>query len=99
VAGGHDYVGGKPAGAMRHVSLQLRGLGTGVTATATRLDSEHGNVITEFDRMGRPAWPTPVQIARLRKAAELAPVETVPMDNGRLTLDIPPQGLVLLEIR
>jgi xylan 1,4-beta-xylosidase len=50
-------------------------------------------------RMGSPKYPTPAQIAALRKAAETGPPEARTLTAGRLTLTVPPSGLVVVEIR
>ena len=49
--------------------------------------------------MGRPATLTRDQILRLREAAKPSPPEQVTLKEGSLTVHIPPQGLVVLEIR
>ena len=48
--------------------------------------------------MGRPRYPTQAQIAQLNRESELAGLEAVTLKNGELELDIPANGLVLLEI-
>jgi xylan 1,4-beta-xylosidase len=72
----------------------------GVPATAVgevlRLDATHGNVVSSFDAMGRPATPTREQIAALRVAGQPSPPERVVLTGGKLTISVPPQGLVVL---
>jgi len=72
----------------------------GVAATAPvqiwRLDNDHGNVLKTYDAMGRPAFPTRDQIAKLREAGKPSPPESSSLRNGTLTITIPPQGLVLI---
>ena len=72
----------------------------GVPATAVgqvlRLDANHGNVVTSFDAMGRPATPTREQIAALRIAGRPSPPERVALKAGKLTISVPPQGLVVI---
>jgi xylan 1,4-beta-xylosidase len=63
-----------------------------------RLDADHGNVIKTFDAMGRPAFPTRDQIAQLRAAGKPSPPQNVALSNGKLTITIPPQGLVLIKL-
>ncbi len=69
------------------------------SAQLWRLDAEHGNVLKTFDAMGRPAFLTRDQILRLREAAKPSPPEQVALKDGSLTVNIPPQGLVVLEVR
>jgi xylan 1,4-beta-xylosidase len=68
------------------------------SATLYRVDSTHGNVIPTFDAMGRPATPTRQQILALQKAGAPAPPEHVKLTSGTLTIKVPAQGLVLLEL-
>jgi xylan 1,4-beta-xylosidase len=63
-----------------------------------RLDTTHGNALAAFDGMGRPAFPTRAQIEQLRAAGQEPPPQTLAMDGGRLSLDVPPQGLVVVTL-
>ena len=57
------------------------------------------NAVAAFDQMGRPDFPSRAQIAALRKAGEMAAPEQLDLHDGKLQLDIPPQGLVVVELR
>ena len=94
-----SYTPGKPRGTNRHFSVDVRNLAAGAHATVWRLDENHGNAVAAFDQMGRPDFPSRAQIAALRKAGEMAPPERVELHDGKLQLDIPPQGLVVVELR
>jgi xylan 1,4-beta-xylosidase len=85
-------------GPSKTVTLQLAGIAPNATATILRLDEDHGNVIKTYDAMGRPAFPSRNQIVKLRQAGSAAPPEKPSLKAGKLTLDIPPQGLVLVTI-
>jgi xylan 1,4-beta-xylosidase len=65
----------------------------------TRLDPAHGDVHKAYEAMGSPRYPTQEQVAKLRAAARLSPAETRDVKGGSLTLEIPVQGLVLLEVK
>jgi xylan 1,4-beta-xylosidase len=93
------YTPGEPVGSPRHFSIDVAHLAASAHATIWRLDGKHGNAIALFDRMGRPAFPSREQIAQLRKAAQLPAPERVAVHHGKLDLDIPPQGLVVIELR
>ena len=67
-------------------------------AQVLRLDATHGNVVSTFDKMGRPATPTREQIAALRLAARPSPPERASLKTGKLTISVPPQGLVVIII-
>jgi xylan 1,4-beta-xylosidase len=94
-----SYTPGKPKGANKQFSVDVRHLAAGARATVWRLDENHGNAVAAFNQMGRPDFPSRAQIAALRKAGEMAPPEHVDLHDGKLQLDIPPQGLVVVELR
>jgi len=79
-------------------SIKLDGVPPSASVTLWRLDADHGNVIKTFDAMGRPAFPTRAQITTLRTAGQPSPPETSSLKDGNLTVSVPPQGLVLVQI-
>lgn len=68
------------------------------TASVQSLDAEHGNVHPAYERMGSPRYPTQRQLTELRTAAALPLPVVRPLEAGTLTLEIPPDGLVLVTI-
>lgn len=64
----------------------------------TRLDSSHGNSFAEYRVMGEPRYPTQSQIRQLNLAATLPPPESLCLKDGRLKLEVPVNGLFILEI-
>jgi xylan 1,4-beta-xylosidase len=76
--------------------ISIRGVSGSAPAMLWRVDDRHGNVLQAFDAMGRPRWPTPAQIAKLRAAGQLAPPERVALRDGRLQVAVPKHGLALL---
>jgi xylan 1,4-beta-xylosidase len=78
--------------------LQLDGTAPNASAQMWRLDADHGNVVKTFDAMGRPAFPSREQIARLRLAGQPSPPQEITLSNGTLNVTIPPQGLVVIRI-
>jgi len=93
------YVPGRPKGPAKRFTVDVSHLDGSRSATVWRLDQDHGNVITAFDAMGRPAYPTRAQILSLRRAARMAPAEHIRVQGGRFSLEIPPQGLVVVRMR
>jgi len=83
-------------GPSKTFTLQLTGVASNASATILRLDEDHGNVIKTYDAMGRPAFPSRSQIVKLREAGKPAPAEHVSLKTGSLTVQIPPQGLVVV---
>ncbi len=95
---GRHYVAPGPPGVPKHFRIRLPAEVAGVPAQLWRLDREHGNVIARYDAMGRPSFPTREQIAELRAAGQSAAAETLIASNGVLELEVPTQGLALLQI-
>ena len=68
-------------------------------ATISRVDSEHGDVHSLYEKMGSPRYPTQAQITDLRKAAQLPAPEHRTLHNGELTLTLPSYGLAVIEVK
>jgi len=65
----------------------------------SRVDSQHGDMHHAYQAMGSPRYPTEAQIQQLRVAAQLPPPEVYDLKNGSVTIQIPAQGLLLLELK
>ncbi|HEV7776483.1 MAG TPA: glycosyl hydrolase family 39 [Luteibacter sp.] len=99
VGDGPTYTPGAPKGDTRHFDFEIASLPVGVKADVWRVDPTHGNVVATFDIMGRPAFPSREQLAKLRDAAKLpAPERMVVVPGGKFGVDIPPQGLAVIEL-
>jgi xylan 1,4-beta-xylosidase len=85
-------------GSERTFFVKLTGVSTRATATILRVDETHGNVVSTYDAMGRPAFPSRDQILKLREAGKAAPPEHTKLSNGTLTIQVPPQGLAVVLI-
>jgi xylan 1,4-beta-xylosidase len=85
-------------GATRRVTLRVRNLAADGRARLWRVDAEHGSLLASYQAMGKPRYPSAAQAARLRKAAQLSPEETRPLLGGALTVDLPINGLLLIEL-
>jgi len=86
------------SGEPRSIHLNFRGLKAGAQAQITRVDAEHGNSPAAYAAMGKPRYPTQEQMKRLNLATKLKPPEVMSIKNGTLQLDLPVNGLALLEI-
>jgi xylan 1,4-beta-xylosidase len=87
------------AGEPKSVTIVLKGFAARHRALISRVDSTHGSLLGAYDAMGKPVNPTRKQIDELRRAAELPPAEVSYVENGKLKIVLPPQGLALIEIR
>ena len=68
-------------------------------AAIWRVDAAHGDTLAAWKKMGSPAFPTEEQIQDLREAADVGAPEDVPIRDHRLTVTVPPMGLVVVEIQ
>jgi xylan 1,4-beta-xylosidase len=96
---GADYTA-PPAtrGPSKTFALDLAGVAPDADAIVLRLDEDHGNVIKAFDAMGRPSFLSREQIVKLKEAGKASPAEKTKLRNGHATIQVPPQGLVLITI-
>ena len=86
-------------GQSKNVTVVFKGLAGRRRAVIYHLDSTHGSLTATYDKLGRPQYPTQVQISQLRRAAEIPAPESKSLQQGEITISIPPQGLALIEIR
>jgi xylan 1,4-beta-xylosidase len=88
-------------GQARNFRLKLNGM-EGRSITISHVNGQVGCAIPKWQQMGSPRYPTPDQIAQLRAAAELPKPEVRPLEsfrpNAEISVELPPNGLALLEI-
>ena len=94
-----NYAGPSQQVPVKTVTLRFSGMPAAATATISRVDATHGDPLPAYDRMGKPASPTMAQIEQLRTAAQLPPPETQRLQQGSITIQVPSQGLVLVQVR
>lgn len=85
-------------GSAHSMELIFHGVPLAAPVTLQWVDSDHGNVLKWYDAMGRPADPTPVQVAKLNQETALPPPEQTHLTGGKLDLNLTPNALVLIEI-
>ena len=86
------------AGSPKTVTLRFKGLPQSRSALITIVDKEHGSPLPAYEKLGRPASPTPSQIDALRKAAALPAARQQAITNGSLTIELQPHALALIEV-
>jgi xylan 1,4-beta-xylosidase len=87
------------SGHTKKVTIVLNGIAGHQRAVLYRLDATHGSLIATYDKLGKPPYPTRDQIAQLRRTSEIPPPESILLENGKITISLPPEGLALIEIR
>jgi len=78
--------------------LTFKGVAPNAKFTMQRVDETHGNPMTAYRAMGNPQFPTQTQIKELNQASALPPAEHHTLSHGELDLDLPVNGLAVLEI-
>jgi beta-xylosidase len=48
--------------------------------------------------MGNPRYPTRKQVEKLNRAAEIPPAETARLTRGSLEIELPVNGVALIEV-
>jgi xylan 1,4-beta-xylosidase len=64
-----------------------------------RLDADHEDTLAAYHTMGSPRYPTAEQVKNLWQVAQIHPVETEQVEKNGMTLDVPPNGLAIVEVR
>lgn len=85
------------------VTVRVKGIDAKrVTVTHYRIDQDNSNSYTAWKNMGSPQAPTPMQLAALKKASELAelPSSIVAVKNKQadIKLQLPRQAVSLLKL-
>ena len=90
-----NYADPGSGGVPKAIELQIS---RGRMAEITILDDQHGSALTEWRRMGRPAFPTREQQQALRSAGRLPSPQSSPIEGGAVRLTLAPRGLALIEV-
>jgi len=100
-AGATAALAGGPGstGAAKTVKLAFKGVAPDAHVAIRRVDADHGNTLGLWQKMGSPRYPTPGQIEELRQESRLPGPEFEDLVNGTLTLELPVNGLVVLQLR
>lgn len=85
-------------GERKQVSIALNGARVGQDVRIFYVDRKRGSPFPSWRALGSPQYLTRVQLAKVRATAELAAPEWRKIDDGSvLTLELPPEGVALLE--
>jgi len=95
---GPRYTPPPAARPLRTFDITVRNVDPSAHAVLWRVDDQHGNAVSAFDAMGRPAWPTQAQIKTLQAAGHLSSPQEIRLDQGRVQVQVPQHGLALLQI-
>ena len=88
----------KPVGAPKRLAVTLAGLREGQAVRVRFVDQVRGSPVPAWQAMGSPRLPTMAQIETLRRAAQVPPAQVRRLGpGGLLMLDLPPEGVALIE--
>ncbi|MGA9352470.1 MAG: glycosyl hydrolase family 39 [Terriglobales bacterium] len=90
--------GARETASPKTVTLKFKGH-SATHALVFRVDSDHGDMRSTYEKMGSPRYPTEAQIDTLRSAARLPAPESRDLHNGELTLSLPSHGLAVIEVK
>ena len=79
--------------------ITLHGARLGRTVRVSYVDQVRGSPLPQWRKLGSPQYPTVAQLAEIRHAAEMTAPETHSLGpTGILSLELPPEGVALLEL-
>lgn len=85
-------------GSARSIEFDINRVAPNAGVRLTRADAEHGNTLAAYQRMGSPIYPTRKQIAEINRVAEESKEEDSHLTNGKIKLEVPVNGILLLEV-
>jgi xylan 1,4-beta-xylosidase len=93
-----NYAPPGQSGLPKTFSLRLKGT-KAQHAFISRVDHDHGDFHSTYEKMGNPRYPNREQIQQLHQATDLPPPEEQQIENGQLTIMVPVHGLAVIELR
>lgn len=87
------------SGARKTVTLEFKGVAQDGHVTIRRVDAEHGDTLGLWQKMGSPQYPTQDQLEQLRTESRLAGPDFADLVNGKMMLELPVNGLAVLQLR
>jgi xylan 1,4-beta-xylosidase len=86
-------------GAPKSMTLQFKGVRPNAQVSISRVDQDHGDTLTLWQKMGSPSYPTQSQLEQLRQQSKPGPPEATKLSNGSLTVQLPVNGLALVRVQ
>jgi xylan 1,4-beta-xylosidase len=85
-------------GGERTITFNIGGVPADNPLRVSRADSEHGNTLSAYRRMGSPRYPTRAQIADVNHVVDANSPQDLRLTKGSIRLQLPRDGILLLEI-
>jgi xylan 1,4-beta-xylosidase len=86
-------------GSTRTLDLAFLHLPPDSRVTIQRVDADRGNVLKQYEAMGKPLDPTPDQVEQLNRETAPPAFEETRLQKGRLELTLTPNSLALIKIQ
>ena len=86
-------------GEPKAMTLQFKNVKSNARVSIRRVDQNHGDTLTLWQKMGSPQYPTQSQLEQLRQQSQLGQPEAAKLSNGSLALQLPVNGLAVLQIK
>lgn len=86
-------------GAPKTIEMTFTGVRPEADATMQRVDENHGNALKTYAALGSPQYPTIEQVREINRASALEAPEQTRLTNGRLTLHLERNALILITVR
>ncbi|MFD1613221.1 twin-arginine translocation signal domain-containing protein [Sphingomonas tabacisoli] len=84
-------------GDTRHLEVNFRGTRGGQRVRISYVDWERGSPMPAWRKMGSPKYPSRPQVEQLRLASKIPSIAGSLDKNGRITVELPPEGVALIE--
>jgi xylan 1,4-beta-xylosidase len=81
-----------------HMEFHLSGVPTNSRVRISRADSQHGNTLAAYKKMGSPRYPSQAQVRELNRLAGEQATETLRLHQAAIELEVPVNGVILLEV-
>ena len=99
IIAGWNLVDPDRKGSPQSIEFQIKGVAANTAVEVTRADAEHGNTLAAYKQMGSPKYPTRAQIDQLNRVADEVKPEHSHLTSGIIRLEIPVNGILVLELK
>jgi xylan 1,4-beta-xylosidase len=86
-------------GTPKTIKLQFKGVRSDARVAIRRVDEAHGNTLGLWEKMGSPRYPTQAQLDELREQSHNLGPDEETLSQGSLTLQLPVNGLAVLQLK
>jgi xylan 1,4-beta-xylosidase len=86
-------------GEPKRLEIEFAGARPGRRVRVSYVDQERGSPLPAWRKLGSPQYIKPADLEMLRRSAEIPPPQMLRLDDrSRLRLDLPPEGVALVEL-